>query len=69
MTIRQWHLARGDHLHGGTATLDRQTPVTVMAGPDGQAPPGRSAGVLVTGSIVVVVMTRAPLLGARRPEP
>ena len=69
MTIRQWHLTRGDNVDGSGGTLTAQKPVMTSAEPVVEAPAGRSAGVLVTGSIVVVVMTRAPLLGARRPEP
>ena len=59
MTIRQWHLTRGDHVDGGTGVLAKDRPAA-PAGLVGEVPAGRSGarrlGVIGLALVLIAAM-------------
>ncbi len=60
MTIRQWHLTRGQHLDGATGTLTIARPVTTPAEPSVEVPASgfstRRLGVIGLALVLIAAM-------------
>ena len=60
MTIRHWHLTRGQHLDGGTGTLSGDRPVTTLTEPIVEAAAGgfsaRRLGVIGLALVLISAM-------------